>query len=80
MNIILFDDAYMQGLVDKFRSAFRKGQLHTALRYWIALYTALPEAPTSEAYIQYQRYIGQIPDNEVYVITDYYKRVSSYYK
>lgn len=79
MDTRLFDNVYMQNLVNKFRTAFSKGRMDLALKYWNNLYDALPSTSTVESFTQFNKYISQIPGNEVYAITDYAKHVTGYY-
>ena len=72
-----------QEIVNKCKEAFKNCDLNSASKYWCKLYDILEEKESKfdendwenkkHLFIEFQTYMNQFTDNEVYTITDYLK-------
>lgn len=74
-----------QELVNKCKKAYKKHDLHTAYKYWCEIHDILlnkldkydkyDEENVNKCYREFNDYIKQFTDDEVYDITDYGKEL-----
>ena len=75
---ILYDEKYMQGLVDEFKKAFEALDMERAYECYSDICNSIGNLHDMQAFETKEKYMVQLTDNEIYTITDYGK--DKYYK
>ena len=60
------------------KEAYKKGDLPNAVRYWNYIYDELGDI-TLDNFSEWRESMSQFSDEEVFKITDYYKKTIGYY-